>query len=95
VEFEPAVPSHLGAVVTNCGYSDWSLQDFPGDGTGGYCLRVRRACEDYLVEYADDDSALGTCCASPTCWDRPDRQRGLASTVAAPKVRGSERRSSF
>jgi regulation of enolase protein 1 (concanavalin A-like superfamily) len=56
VEFEPAAPSHLGAVVTNCGYSDWSLQDFPGDGIGGYCLRVRRAREDYLVEYADDDS---------------------------------------
>jgi len=55
VEFEPAAPSQLGAVVTNCGYSDWSLQDFPGD-TRGYCLRVRRESDDYLVEYADDDS---------------------------------------
>jgi uncharacterized protein len=56
VEFEPGAPSHLGAVVTNGGYSDWSLQDFPGDGNRGYCLRVRREGEDYLVEYADDES---------------------------------------
>jgi len=56
VEFEPGAPSHLGAVLTNCGYSDWSLQDFDGDGIRGYCLRVRRERDDYLVEYADEES---------------------------------------
>jgi len=56
VEFEPGAPSHLGVVVTNCGYSDWSLQDFLGDVTRGYSFRVRREHEDYLVEYADDES---------------------------------------
>src|SRR5262245_26679782 len=29
VEYEPDGPSHLGAVVTNQAYSDWSTQDFP------------------------------------------------------------------
>ena len=57
VEFEPGAPSHLGSVVTNRGYSDWSLQDFLNDGIRGYCLRVRREREDYLVEYADDESS--------------------------------------
>jgi uncharacterized protein len=56
VEFEPGSPSHLGAVVTNGGYSDWSFEDFRGDANRGYCLRVRREREDYLVEYADDES---------------------------------------
>ncbi|MFN7997992.1 MAG: DUF1349 domain-containing protein [Bryobacteraceae bacterium] len=54
VEFEPAGPSQLGVVVTNEGYSDWSMQDFPS-GTGvGYCLRVRRTGQDFLVEYSAD-----------------------------------------
>jgi regulation of enolase protein 1 (concanavalin A-like superfamily) len=56
VEFEPGAPCHLGVVVTNCGYSDWSLQDFLRDGTRGYNLRVRCEREDYLVEHADDES---------------------------------------
>jgi regulation of enolase protein 1 (concanavalin A-like superfamily) len=56
VEFEPDGASHLGAVVTNYGYSDWSLQDFLRDGTRGYSLRVRCEREDYLVEYADEES---------------------------------------
>lgn len=29
VEYEPNGPSQLGAVVTNQGFSDWSMQDFP------------------------------------------------------------------
>ena len=56
VEFALGAPSHLGAVVTNGGYSDWSFEDFHGDGARGYGLRVRRECDDYLVEYAEDDS---------------------------------------
>ena len=29
LEYIPEGPSHLGAVVTNNGYSDWSTQDYP------------------------------------------------------------------
>jgi regulation of enolase protein 1 (concanavalin A-like superfamily) len=54
VEFEPEGPSQLGAVVTNHGYSDWSLQDFVYDGSLVYCLRIRREGEDFFVEYAAD-----------------------------------------
>ncbi len=56
VEFEPVGPSQIGAVVTNGGYSDWSLADFPGEGKSAYGLRVRREGDDYLVEYAHDES---------------------------------------
>jgi len=51
-EFEPEGPSHLGAVVTNSGFSDWSLQDFPYGDTLSYCLRLRREGRDFLVEHA-------------------------------------------
>ncbi len=56
VEFEPSGPSQLGVVVTNGGYSDWSLQDFPHDGLLNYRLRIRREGRDFLVEYADDET---------------------------------------
>jgi regulation of enolase protein 1 (concanavalin A-like superfamily) len=52
VEYEPAGPNRLGAVVTN-GYSDWSTQDFP-PGAGAVRLRVRREGDDYWVEAARD-----------------------------------------
>ncbi len=55
VEFEPDGPSQLGAVITNHGYSDWSLQEFPGpsgDGCLSYCLRVRLEGTEVLVEHS-------------------------------------------
>jgi uncharacterized protein len=56
-EFEPNGPSHLGAVVTNRGFSDWSFQEFPYEqfqsgGGMAYCLRLRREGRDFLVEHA-------------------------------------------
>jgi regulation of enolase protein 1 (concanavalin A-like superfamily) len=56
VEFEPQGLSQLGAVVTNHGHSDWSLQDFVYDGSPVYCLRIRREGEDFFVEYARDQA---------------------------------------
>jgi regulation of enolase protein 1 (concanavalin A-like superfamily) len=53
VEYEPAGPSRLGAVVTNAGYSDWSTQGF-ASGPGEIWLRVRREGDDYLVETSPD-----------------------------------------
>ena len=55
VEFEPDGPSQLGAVVTNHGYSDWSLQDLlaaPGDGRLSYCLRVQLQGDEVQVEHS-------------------------------------------
>jgi regulation of enolase protein 1 (concanavalin A-like superfamily) len=56
VEFEPSGPSQLGVVVTNDGYSDWSLQDFPHDAASSYRLRIRREGRDFLVEHADPET---------------------------------------
>lgn len=50
VEYEAEGPSQLGAVVTNRGYSDWSLQDFPA-GMDELELRVRMRGGDCLVEF--------------------------------------------
>ena len=55
VEFEPDGPSQLGAVVTNHGYSDWSLQDLPappGDARLSYCLRVQLQGAEVQVEHS-------------------------------------------
>ena len=50
VEYESKGPSKLGAVVTNHGCSDWSLQDFPR-GQNQVRLRIRRKGQDFLVEW--------------------------------------------
>ena len=53
VEFETGIPSKLGAVVTNHGYSDWSTQDYLGSSYD-FTLRVRREGFDYTVDYSPD-----------------------------------------
>jgi len=50
VEYESEEPSKLGAVVTNHGCSDWSLQDFPR-GRNEVRLRIRRKAQDFLIEW--------------------------------------------
>jgi regulation of enolase protein 1 (concanavalin A-like superfamily) len=50
VEYESKGPSKLGAVVTNDGYSDWSLQDFPREQKQVH-FRIRREARDFLVEW--------------------------------------------
>ncbi len=52
VEYEPEGPSQLGAVVTNHGFSDWSMQDYAGTGAFSYRLRVRWEADDFFVEHA-------------------------------------------
>jgi len=56
VEFEPAGPSQLGAVVTNAGYSDWSTQSFAASGED-LALRIRRERDDFIVEYSTGTEA--------------------------------------
>jgi len=56
VEYEPSGPSQLGVVVTNNGFSDWSLQDFTGTGTLSYGLRVRWEGGDFFVEHGTDEN---------------------------------------
>lgn len=56
VEFEPGLPSRLGAVITNHGWSDWSTQDIdPAAGTRVE-FRVTRVGADYLIEAAVGDA---------------------------------------
>lgn len=50
VEYEPKGPAKLGAVVTNRGCSDWSLQDF-SCRQNEIRLRIRRATQDFLIEW--------------------------------------------
>lgn len=54
VEYEPQGPAQLGAVVTNNGYSDWSVQDFPRE-TGEVSLRMRKNAADFIVEFAAEE----------------------------------------
>jgi regulation of enolase protein 1 (concanavalin A-like superfamily) len=56
VEYEPDGPGQLGAVVTNNGFSDWSLQDFPGAQPYSYALRIRWQGDDCFVEHAPDEA---------------------------------------
>lgn len=56
VEYEANEPNKLGAVVTNFGYSDWSIQNFPDD-CHALLLRVRREGSDYFVDYSLDVDA--------------------------------------
>jgi uncharacterized protein len=50
VEYESEGPSRLGAVVTNGGFSDWSVQDFPHHA-GEVWLRVTRRGCDMEIEF--------------------------------------------
>ena len=53
VEYECDEPARLGAVVTNCGFSDWSTQDFPKEAREVW-LRIRRTAGAHLVEASLD-----------------------------------------
>lgn len=54
VEHEPEGRPQLGAVVTNHGFSDWSLQDFPfAENT--VRLRITRQGPEVQVEFASAD----------------------------------------
>lgn len=56
VEYEPQGPGRLGAVVTNHGFSDWSVQDFPR-ATHEVSLRIRKEGADFIVEFAASEHA--------------------------------------
>jgi regulation of enolase protein 1 (concanavalin A-like superfamily) len=51
VEHELEGRPQLGTVVTNHGYSDWSLQDFPFSEST-LCLRITKHGADVLVEFS-------------------------------------------
>lgn len=51
VEHEPEGRPQLGAVVTNAGFSDWSLQDLPFEDNA-IRLRIDRRDQDVLVQFA-------------------------------------------
>ncbi|EEM53450.1 DUF1349 domain-containing protein [Bacillus thuringiensis] len=50
LEYIPDGPSHLGAVVTNNGYSDWSTQDYPTEAAKQQLrFRIIRKRGDYTI----------------------------------------------
>ena len=49
LEYIPEGPSHLGAVVTNNGYSDWSTQDYPTEALSTTSFRIIRKRGDYTI----------------------------------------------
>ncbi|AJH19428.1 DUF1349 domain-containing protein [Bacillus mycoides] len=50
LEYIPEGPSHLGAVVTNNGYSDWSTQDYPNEFAKQQLrFRIIRKLGDYTI----------------------------------------------
>jgi len=50
LEYIPEGPSHLGAVVTNNGYSDWSTQDYPTEAAKQQLrFRIIRKRGDYSI----------------------------------------------
>lgn len=51
VEYELLEPAKLGAVVTNAGYSDWSVQDFDRTRREVW-LRVARKGGDCMVDFS-------------------------------------------
>lgn len=51
VEYEGVEPPKLGAVATNHGYSDWSVQDFNGRQNEIW-LRITRMGDDFTVEHS-------------------------------------------
>jgi len=56
VEHEPCGPARLGAVVTNHGFSDWAVQDFPREAHE-VCLRIRKEGLDFIIEFAPNEHA--------------------------------------
>ena len=51
VEYEPEESPKLGVVVTNAGYSDWSMQDFDGNHNEIW-LRVSKRGNDCIVDFS-------------------------------------------
>ena len=50
LEYIPEGSSHLGAVVTNNGYSDWSTQDYPTEAAKQQLrFRIIRKRGDYTI----------------------------------------------
>ena len=55
VEYELDEPPKLGAVVTNRGYSDWSVQDFD-PACRHVWLRISRSGSDFTLEHSRNGS---------------------------------------
>lgn len=53
VEYEVDGPSKLGVVVTNGGYSDWSMQNF-NPAYDELRLRISRKASDFIVQHSQD-----------------------------------------
>lgn len=89
VEYEPAGPSRLGAVVTNHGWSDWSTQDiaYPAGPIG---LRVTRTGADYVVAANLTGGPLWTQLRIARLHDDPDGPVRCGLYACSPQGPGHE-----
>jgi regulation of enolase protein 1 (concanavalin A-like superfamily) len=87
VEYESKGPSKLGAVVTNLGYSDWSLQDFPRRQKQVQ-LRIRRAARDFLVEWKGGEGKDWQLLRVAHLHEGADRRMQCGLYVCSPKGSG-------
>ncbi len=99
-EFEPDAPSHLGAVVTKSGFSDWSFQDFPYphlQSADALCtfLRLRRKGRDFLVEHAPDESGPWKLMRITRLAASPEQPCQIGVYACSPKERGCRVEVSF
>ena len=87
-EYERGKPNQLGAVVTNHGYSDWSLQAFPGASPISYCLRVRWEGSDFFVEQAPAEAGPWQLMRVAHLFRTPDRPLLCGIYACSPKAAG-------
>ncbi len=92
-EFLSDGPSQLGTVVTNNGYSDWSMQSFPypslkADAGLYYCLRLRREGPDFIVEHAPSASGPWTMMRIAHLASSPDQPCQIGLYTCSPKEAG-------
>lgn len=89
VEFEAAGAGYLGAVVTNAGRSDWSIQHYRAH-SWDYCLQIRKVDTNVLVEYAPTDEGPWSLIRM-AYLDPPERTLPQAGIyTCAPKGKGSQ-----
>jgi len=88
VEYETEGPNRLGAVVTNAGFSDWSVQDFPRR-TREVWLRIVRRGADLEVEFRRTAAAPWKLLRLARLHDCPDRDPVQCGLYAcSPKGKG-------
>lgn len=89
VEYEPAGPNRLGAVVTNHQYSDWSTQPLAQDQTTVW-FRLRLEGRDCIVESSFDGRDWTQIRMAPLLDHTPGHPIRCGLYACSPKAAGCE-----